>query len=223
MSRLGKLVRETRQKLGLNQQQLADLCGVSQSIISRIERTGEASEDLCQVLAKNLGIPADILLFEASHLTFANLEPDEYEYISQFRSLNAAAKRLAIMQLDILQKATSNSLLVIGEIEEDGKVVFRNLAAVKISESDTGPLRFGLRSKIKSDWLGLQSGSVLLFEASTKINPKFPSLWETGGKYFLRNFEQGSSVSKLTAPGWSTLQEFVEIPLGFFIKLLQPQ
>lgn len=55
---LADLFKRTRKTRGLTQEQLEEMTGLGQSIISRLEKTGEGLEENRLILAKALGIPA---------------------------------------------------------------------------------------------------------------------------------------------------------------------
>lgn len=222
-NRLAEIVDKALKSKGLSQNQLAKLCQVSPTVISRIFQQGKASVALCEKMAEHLEVDLDLLLLTAGQHTYANLSPDEFEYVHKLRELNPFGKKLAMMNLELLQKSSSDTLLVVGEVVEEWEVNFGAMSAVKIAASDSGPLRFGLRSKITSKWMGLYPGAVLLLEASSTPNPKFPNLWRTEDNYLIRNFTLLGDDAYLESPGFETTPIADAAMLGFFIKLLQPK
>jgi transcriptional regulator with XRE-family HTH domain len=68
---LGEKVRQTREKLGMNQKQLAEASGITQATISRIEsgQVKELKSEALKRLAKALGITVDYLVDKTDRLT----------------------------------------------------------------------------------------------------------------------------------------------------------
>jgi len=68
---LGEKVRRMREKLGMNQKQLAEASGITQATISRIEsgQVKELKSEALKRLAKALGITVDYLVDKTDRLT----------------------------------------------------------------------------------------------------------------------------------------------------------
>lgn len=81
---LGKAIKLCRTQRGLNQQQLADLVGLSVSYLSLIEQNKrDPSFSVVEKLAVGLGIPVSILIFVAAEKNdLAGIDPELAEKLS---------------------------------------------------------------------------------------------------------------------------------------------
>lgn len=89
MSDLGENVRAVRSRAGLSQKELAAAVGVSQAMVSQVER-GEKSPslDLFETMARVLGVKASYLLGE----TREGVSEEEEVYLAQLRRLPPMAR-----------------------------------------------------------------------------------------------------------------------------------
>jgi transcriptional regulator with XRE-family HTH domain len=89
MADLGENLRTARRRTGLSQKQLAVAVGVSQAMVSQLER-GEKSPslDLFERIAYALGVSASYLLGDVPH----SVSEEEALYLAQLRRLTPTAR-----------------------------------------------------------------------------------------------------------------------------------
>ena len=71
---IGSRVRAARQAKNMTQQQLADIAGVAQTTVSKVEISGTTDPETITKLARALKIPEALLVFGGEHLS--TLDPD---------------------------------------------------------------------------------------------------------------------------------------------------
>lgn len=95
---LGEKVRQTREKLGMNQKQLAEASGITQATISRIEsgQVKELKSEALKRLAKALGITVDYLVSKTDKLTpndIVRSDPTAQYIFRGYEKLSATGRR----------------------------------------------------------------------------------------------------------------------------------
>lgn len=95
---LGEKVRQTREKLGMNQKQLAEASGITQATISRIEsgQVKELKSEALKRLAKALGITVDYLVDKTDKLTpndIVRLDPTAQHIFRGYEKLSTTGRK----------------------------------------------------------------------------------------------------------------------------------
>lgn len=104
MAKIGKLIKEKREALGITQEELAERLGYKhKSSINKIELNKvDFPRDRVQDFAEALGIPASELITDDEAGLLGNiLRPDEFSLLMAYRSASSELRRAVLSLLGI--------------------------------------------------------------------------------------------------------------------------
>lgn len=100
---IGKRIKEARERRGLTQKELGELCGVTGSAITNYENeTSHPKEPVMYKLMEVLNVDANFLFQDVTHVTSKRNDVTlaEYEHIEKYRALDGHGKKMVDIVLD---------------------------------------------------------------------------------------------------------------------------
>lgn len=100
---IGKRIKEARERRGLTQKELGELCGVTGSAITNYENeTSHPKEPVMYKLMEALNVDANFLFQDVTHITSKRNDVTlaEYEHIEKYRALDGHGKKMVDIVLD---------------------------------------------------------------------------------------------------------------------------
>lgn len=99
---IGMRIKEQRKKLGMTQEELAEIIYTKKSVISRYENDDiDIKVSVLKEIARALGTTCGYLM---DGEVGANMEPDVAELLKIYEVLNSNMKRIAIEQIKVLNQ-----------------------------------------------------------------------------------------------------------------------
>ena len=107
---VSKKIIELRERLGLNQKELAENLNMNRSVLNRIESgTRPVRDDELKIFADYFNVSADYLLGRGTTKS-SNLSNEQTTILKGFDSLNSAGQNLLVAILDSLRVSHSAAL-----------------------------------------------------------------------------------------------------------------
>ncbi len=146
---IGQVILELRKEYNLSQQKLADLIGVNQSTIAKIEiGRNEATASTIKKLADFFHVSADYIIERSDDFGQVTVQPptsalsdEEKDVIRKYSSLNYPNRKLIMQMLDTLTQYDSEST-----IKSKREVKYEGKTAVTTNRTKSYPKRIGFKN-----------------------------------------------------------------------------